>query len=84
MINEIPSTAQQALQAVKLLAQYHGDKLPKVGSSHHLRGTPPAGPGDLGSLREQSGRDVSALATQTLPWSRCSALATGTRPGWRL
>jgi len=29
VINEIPSTAPQALQAVKLLAQYHGGKLAK-------------------------------------------------------
>lgn len=30
VINEISSSAPQALQAVKLLAQYQGSKLPKV------------------------------------------------------
>lgn len=30
VINEITSSAPQALQAVKLLAQYQGNKLPKV------------------------------------------------------
>jgi hypothetical protein len=30
VINEISSGAPQALQAVKLLAQYQGSKLPKV------------------------------------------------------
>ena len=30
VINEISSSAPQALQAIKLLAQYQGNKLPKV------------------------------------------------------
>jgi hypothetical protein len=42
VINEISSSAPQALQAVKLLAQYQGGKLPKV--CPHLLPAPVAWP----------------------------------------